>query len=299
MPTRREFVQCTAAVPLLAALPAVAKAEPPGPMARRNFPGAEESIGVIGLGNSSPFFEGDMPRSRELIKLLLDHGGNYVDTAGQSRFTLGKIMTEQNAHEQLFLGTYVQVADLATMREEIEQVQAGQGGGALDLVQTFSPRDMLARRDELLRLREDGLTRHIGVGRHNQRYFPDIMTLINEGIVDVIQINYSMLEPEAADEILPLALEKEIAVFINRAFVNGEYFNIVRGQELPAWAAEFDCDSWAQFSLKFILAHPAVSCVLTETSNPRHAVDNLGAGYGRLPDQAMRDKMLNVMRQLV
>ena len=299
MPTRREFIQTAAAIPLVATLPTATRAAMPGPMARRLFPGAEESIGVIGLGNSSPFFDGDMPRSRELIKLLLDHGGNYVDTAGPSRFTLGEIMAEQSAHEQLFLGTYIQVADFATMRDEVEQVQAGQGGGTLDLVQTFSPKDMLARRDDLLRLREDGFARHIGVGRHNKRYYPDIMTLIDEGVVDVIQINYSMLEPEAADEILPLALDRNIAVFINRAFVNGDYFGIVRDQELPAWAAEFDCDSWAQFSLKFIVAHPAVTCVLTETSNPRHAIDNLGAGYGRLPDPATRDKMLAVMRNLV
>jgi diketogulonate reductase-like aldo/keto reductase len=108
-----------------------------------------------------------------------------------------------------------------------------------------------------------------------------------------------MMEPGAADEILPLAQEKNIAVIINRPFMNGDYFGIVRGQELPEWAADFDCDSWAQFSLKYILANPTVNCVLTETSNPEHAIDNFGAGFGRLPDADERKRMAAVIRALM
>jgi diketogulonate reductase-like aldo/keto reductase len=106
-----------------------------------------------------------------------------------------------------------------------------------------------------------------------------------------VQVNYSMMEPEAADELLPMAQEKGIAVVINRPFMNGDYFGLIKGQALPPWAAEFDCESWAQFSLKYILANPAVNCVLTETANPRHVLDNLGAGYGKLPDEATRKRM--------
>ena len=108
-----------------------------------------------------------------------------------------------------------------------------------------------------------------------------------------------IMEPEAADEILPLAQEKNMGVIINRPFINGNYFGMVNGQELPKWAAEFDCESWAQFSLKYILAHPAVNCVLTETSNPKHAVDNMGAGFGRLPDADERKRMEKVVRALM
>ena len=122
---------------------------------------------------------------------------------------------------------------------------------------------------------------------------------MNDDALDFIQVNYSMMEPEAADEILPLAQEKGIAVVINRPFMNGNYFGMVSGQELPGWAADFDCDTWAQFSLKYILAHPAVNCVLTETSNPGHAIDNLGAAYGRLPDADERKRMEEVLRALM
>lgn len=299
MVTRRDFVRNSAFFSLAASLPALSLASGPGPMLQRKLPGSDESLGVIGLGNSGPFFEGDLPASRALLELMLERGGSYVDTAGPSRFTIGQIMAEQESHESLFLGTYIDVGEISAMRAEIRSVQDGQGGGALDLVISRSPRTMLERREELLQLRDSGLTRHIGVGRHNQRYYADIMTLMNEGVVDLIQVNYSMLEPEAAEEILPLAMEKKIAVVVNRAFINGDYFRVVKDQQLPDWAAEFDCASWAQFSLKFILAHPAVHCVLTETSNPRHAVDNFGAGYGRLPDKEMQARMLSVMRELV
>lgn len=105
-----------------------------------------------------------------------------------------------------------------------------------------------------------------------------------------------MLEPGAADEVLPLAQEKNIAVVVNRPFVNGRYFPLVSGRELPDWAADFDCESWAQFSLKYILAHPAVNCVITETANPRHAIDNLGAGSGRLPDAETRRRMQDLVQ---
>jgi aryl-alcohol dehydrogenase-like predicted oxidoreductase len=108
-----------------------------------------------------------------------------------------------------------------------------------------------------------------------------------------------MLEPEAGDHLLPLAMEHGVGVAISRPFINGEYFSIVKGHALPEWATEFDCDSWAKFSLKYILANSAVTCVLTETANPRHAIDNLGAGYGRLPDASMRLRMLEHVRSLV
>jgi diketogulonate reductase-like aldo/keto reductase len=100
-----------------------------------------------------------------------------------------------------------------------------------------------------------------------------------------------MMEPEAANELLPMAQEMGIAVVINRPFMNGDYFGLIKGQALPPWAAEFDCESWAQFSLKYILANPAVNCVLTETANPKHVLDNLGAAYGKLPDEATRKRM--------
>ncbi len=299
MTNRREFIQYTGAALAAASTPLLALAEQLRTLPRRAIPGTDESLAIVGYGNSSAFREGNVELSRELIGLFLEYGGSYVDTSGGSRDTVGKIMREQDAHEQLFLGTYIEGEDLQSMRDEIAHVLDVQGGDTLDLVLSRAPIDFGERRDQFQRLKDDGLTRYTGVARSNERFYPPMMELMNDGALDMIQVNYSMMEPEAANEILPLAQEKDIAVIINRPFINGAYFGIVRGQELPEWAANFDCDSWAQFSLKYILANPVVNCVLTETSNPRHAIDNFGAGFGRLPDAEERKRMEAVIRALM
>ena len=299
MTNRREFIQYTGAAIAATSTPLSALAEPVRQLARRKIPGTDESLAVVGYGNARAFGEGDMDVSRELIDLFLEHGGSYVDTSGNGRNTIGTIMRERKAHDQLFLGTYINGEDLQSMRDEIAEVLEVQGGESLDLVLSRAPIDFGKRRDQYLQLKEDGLTRYVGVGRYNERFYPPMMELMNDGAVDLIQVNYSMMEPGAADEILPLAQEKNIAVIINRPFMNGDYFGMVRGQALPEWAADFDCDSWAQFSLKYILANPTVNCVLTETSNPRHAIDNIGAGFGRLPDADERKRMEAVIRALM
>lgn len=147
-------------------------------------------------------------------------------------------------------------------------------------------------------LKDGGLARYIGVGRFAPKALDTMIGLVEDDLVDFVQINYSLVEPEAANRLLPLALDRGVAITINRPFLNGKYFDIIRSVELPEWAAEFDCHSWAQFSLKFILANPAANCVLTETTNPEHAIDNLGAGMGRLPDAATQQRMLKFIRNL-
>jgi aryl-alcohol dehydrogenase-like predicted oxidoreductase len=299
MTNRREFIRYSGAAAVAAASPFPALAEQIQPMPKRLIPGTDESLATVGFGNASAFGDGDMELSRELMSVFLEYGGSYVDTSGNGRNTIGTIMRERDAQDQLFLGTYVTGKNANSMRDDISNVLETQGGGSLDLVLSRAPEDFGERRDQYQKLKEDGLTRYLGVGRPNKRFYPSMMELMNDGALDFIQVNYSMMEPEAADEILPLAQEKGIAVVINRPFMNGNYFGMVSGQELPGWAADFDCDTWAQFSLKYILAHPAVNCVLTETSNPRHAIDNLGAAYGRLPDADERKRMEEVLRALM
>ena len=144
--------------------------------------------------------------------------------------------------------------------------------------------------------KDQGLARYIGVSRNHQKHYDDIIKLMETGTVDIVQVNYSAFETEAEDRILPMAMDKGIAVTINRPFLNGEYFSRVAGQELPAWAADFDCQSWAQLSLKYILS--AVTCVIAETSDPEHAVDNIGAGFGRMPDASERQRIAAYLAEL-
>ena len=265
----------------------------------RPIPGTGEELPMVGLGNSRVFQEGNLEATRELLELFMSYGGSYVDTLGPSRFTVASVMQAHSLQSRLFLGTYLGTVQYDAMVEELERVLKAQGKEMLDLVLTYDFSEILAEPERYLRLREAGLTRYLGVARHKLEFHEPMMQLMEMGVVDFVQVNYSLLEPEAGDTVLPMAQEKGVAILVNRAFVNGDYFEVVRDRELPEWAAEFDCDSWAQFSLKFILSHPAVTCVLTETANPEHLVDNLGAGMGRLPDEATRAKMLALVQSFI
>jgi aryl-alcohol dehydrogenase-like predicted oxidoreductase len=294
---RREFIQYASAQTLLMTIPAVATATSTK-LDTRLIPGTTEPMAIIGLGNSRAFLDDDVAASTQLLDIFLEHGGTYVDVSGTSRTTVGKIVSDRNAQQQTLLGNYLSGQDEGELRAEIVELQRVQGVGPIDLAMLRSVDGLARRADEFRALKADGLVRYVGIGRPHQRFYAGMMELIENEVVDFIQVNYSMMEPEAADRILPMAMDNGTAVVINRPFMNGDYFNIVKGHELPEWAAEFDCESWAQFSLKYIVAHPGVNCVLTETANPKHALDNLGAGVGRLPDQKTRARMREHLLQL-
>jgi len=281
---RRGFMQYTGAAAISALVPRSVSALR---IPTRLIPGTDESLPLVGLGNSRAFAAADQTAAIRVLDTFLQHGGGYVDLSGPSRFTVGKIISDRGAQQDTFLGNYLSGQSLDQLRAEIRKLQSVQGDGPLDLSMKRDVADLGERADQFRALKEEGLLRYVGIGRPHKRFYPAMMQLM----VDFIQVNYSMMEPEAADEILPLAMDTNIAVVINRPFMNGDYFGLVKGHELPEWAAEFDCESWAQFSLKYILSNPAVNCVLTETSNPKHVIDNLSAGFGAMPDENTRKKM--------
>jgi diketogulonate reductase-like aldo/keto reductase len=299
MTTRRDFLCAagivTAAFSLPSAWAKVAAARDQLP--RRRIPATDESLPIVGLGNSNAFRQNDLAASTALIRLFHEHGGAYIDCNGSSRFTVAGVARELGIGGQLFLGTYFMSEDETLMRANIRRLLEITGKQQLDLVQAY-PEFALPNWQMFRRWKEEGLTRHIGIARHQSSYYEDMVKAMESGTVDFLQVNYSPLETTADQRVLPVAMERGVAVTINRPFINGDYFARVRGHELPDWAAEFDCASWAQFSLKFILAHPAVTCVLTETANPTHALDNIGAGFGRLPDEAMRRRIVEHLGSL-
>lgn len=299
MTSRRDFLKSTGAIALGSALPAITLAHDKLEIHSRPIPGTDETLPMVGLGNSRIFQEGDLEATREFIDLFIKYGGSYIDTLGPSRFAVASIMQAHNLQSELFIGTYLGTVQYEAMAEELEKIRHAQGKDILDLVLTYDFNEILAEPERYLRLKEAGLTRYIGAARHKLEFHEPMMQLMEIGAVDFIQVNYSLLEPEAGDTVLPMAQEKGVAILVNRPFMNGDYFGLVRDRALPEWAADFDCESWAQFSLKFILSHPAVTCVLTETADPEHLLDNLGAGMGRLPDEATRQKMLELVRSFV
>lgn len=299
MTSRRDFLKSTGAIALGSALPAITLAHDKLEIHSRPIPGTDETLPMVGLGNSRIFQEGDLEATREFIDLFIKYGGSYIDTLGPSRFAVASVMQAHNLQSELFIGTYLGTVQYEAMAEELEKIRHAQGKDILDLVLTYDFNEILAEPERYLRLKEAGLTRYIGAARHKLEFHEPMMQLMEIGAVDFIQVNYSLLEPEAGDTVLPMAQEKGVAILVNRPFMNGDYFGLVRDRALPEWAADFDCESWAQFSLKFILSHPAVTCVLTETADPEHLLDNLGAGMGRLPDEATRQKMLELVRSFV
>lgn len=299
MTNRRSFIRNTAAMASLFTLPVTWSAAllAQQKLPRRPIPGTDDSLPVIGLGNSNAFRQGDVPVSTALIKLFHEQGGAYVDCSGDSRFVVANVAGSLGIGNDLFLGTYFTGDDESQMRENIQRLLEVTGKDQLDLVHSY-PEFAEPNWDMFRKWKEEGLTRYIGVARHHEKFYGTMMDMMETGTVDFLQVNYSPLETAADQQVLPMALDKGVAVTINRPFINGEFFKRVRGHDLPEWAAEFDCESWAQFSLKFILSHPAVTCVLTETANPKHAIDNIGAGFGRMPDEKTRQRIVQYLNNL-
>jgi diketogulonate reductase-like aldo/keto reductase len=165
-------------------------------------------------------------------------------------------------------------------------------------MQVFSLTDIETQWPNFLDWKASEEVRYIGVTVAAARLYDDLERFLHSENPDFVQINYSITEREAEERMLPMCRDKGIAVIINRPFMNGEYFRRLGDRPVPEWAAEFDCESWAQFSLKYILPHPAITCVLTETSNPAHMAENARAAFGRLPDTAERKKMAAVIDQV-
>jgi diketogulonate reductase-like aldo/keto reductase len=295
MTDRREFLQQAGAASLLASFVPEATFAAAQMLPSRRIPGTDERLAVVGLGNSQAFRNGDSEVSMRLLQTFFQRGGNYVDCSGDGANLVASLAGTLGSRDAAFLGSYFS-GEFPDKSEAIAQrLRAIRGGKPLDLMHTY-PEDGAPNWDNFRRWKEEGVTRYIGLARHNVRYYEAMMKVMQSGTMDFLQVNLSPLETEAEDRILPMAKEKGIAVSINRPFINGRYFSIVKGRQLPAWAVEFDCTSWAQFSIKYILSHPSVTCVLTETANPDHLRDNLGGGIGRLPNQKTRRRMRDLIR---
>lgn len=291
---RRTFLAGAGA---LALHPSFAAGETQRMLARR-IPTSDEAMPIIGFGNSSVFRDDDYEKSSALLDVLRDMGGRFIDIHGDSEIPVGRYMKQHDAHTEFFIGTNVGAGNGMPPDARLLASQERQGKKPLDLLLLSRPPDPQRQWPRMRRWKEQGLARYIGLAATGDAFFAPFEKLIRGGTVDFIEINYSLLEPAAGERLLPLAMEHGVAVVVNRPFVNGRYFPLVSGKTLPEWAADFDCASWAQFSLKFIIANPAVTCVITETSKPHHARDNLGAGFGRVPDEDQRERMLGFVKSL-
>jgi diketogulonate reductase-like aldo/keto reductase len=294
--TRREFLALLSAVPAAGLIdPAAALAQQAMPA--RRIPVSGEMLPVVGFGSSKVVEEiaknGEEPL-RQVLRVFVQHGARVVDTwprnpANDGRF--GKVINDPEFRERLFVTTKIDQVGKEAGVAQLQQAHTLYGRKVLDLAQIFSLTDVDTHWPTLRQWKESGQARHVGVTVSQPQRHADLESFLKRERPDTIQVNYSITEREAEARLIPLAVERGAAVIINRPFMNGALFRRLEGTPLPPWAAAFGCTSWAQFSLKYILSNPQVTCVLTETSNPKHMAENAQAAFGRLPDDAERRRM--------
>jgi diketogulonate reductase-like aldo/keto reductase len=302
LPTRRSFLGSLAATGLAVTLPiAGAKGRM---LPRRAIPGHDEALPIIGLGSTKPVrlieSEGTAP-IEAVLQTLLDHGGCVVDTAPRPADldrAFGQVLQKPAFGNKLFLAVKINAAGKDAGLEQFRQLQRHFGRKVFDLVQIESLTQLEVHWPTLQSLRASGDARYAGVTVAHEEKYAMLESFMRRETPDFVQLNYSVIEHSAEDVLLPLAKELNIAVLVNGPFMNGEYFQRVRGLELPDWSAAFECRSWADFSLKYVLSNSAVTCVLTETTNPRHMQENIAAAYGPFPDAAMRARMRKLANTL-
>jgi diketogulonate reductase-like aldo/keto reductase len=268
------------------------------PMISRPIPKSGEMLPVIGLGTWQTFDVGNDPAVLErltiVLRLLFDGGGKAIDSSpmyGRAEAVVSELLAKMGGRERAFLATKVwtsgREAGIAQMRRSAELLKTR----VIDLMQIHNLVDWRTQLATLRGMKEAGLVRYIGITHYVPSAFGDLAAIIEREEIDFVQLPYSIDVRDAERRLLPLAAERRVAVMVNRPFGGGGLFRSVRGKALPPWAAEIGCASWAQFFLKYIVAHPAVTCVIPATAKPDHMSDDLGAGYGPLPDNAARRRM--------
>ncbi|GMQ89011.1 MAG: aldo/keto reductase [Gammaproteobacteria bacterium] len=281
-------------------------AEPAGDdLILRTIPHGGERIPVVGLGSSDTFEVGasDAQRApvREVLKRYVELGGSVVDTSpmyGTAETVIGDVAHQLGISAKLWLATKVWTGGREAGIEQMEQSFRRLRTDSIDLMQVHNLVDTQTHLRTLRGWKEQGRVRYIGVTHYQVSAYEELARLIRDESLDFVQFNYSIATREAERMLLPLAAEQHTAVMINRAYEDGGLFAHVRGKPLPGWAAEFDCVSWGQFFLKYVISHPAVTSVIPATSKVNHLVDNMGAGRGRLPDAAMRTRMVAYFESL-
>jgi len=304
--TRREAAKLIGGTAAAMVLPITTQAAAESStMLTRMIPSSGETLPVIGLGTWRAFdvdLTSDIRRQlEEVLSLFVKLGERGVDSSpmyGRAEEVIGELTAALGIRERLFLATKVWTRGRENGIKSIERSMALLGTNRIDLTQVHNLLDVHTHLATLRQWKEQGRIRYIGVTHYNSSAFPEIEKILRTEKLDFLQINYSLMEPEAEQRVLPLAQERGVAVIVNRPFGAGDLFDKVRSKPLPGWAAEFDCRSWAQFFLKWIAAHPAVTCAIPATNKPSHLQDNLQAGTGRLPDANMRRRMAELVSSL-
>lgn len=298
--TRRTFIIGTGALAAgLALTPGQLLAATASAPIRRPIPASGELLPVMGMGTSRTFDVGADAGARaqlaEVLQTFFANGGTLIDTSpmyGRAESVLGDLLAAVGKHDDVFAATKVWTDGRRSGITQMTQSAQRMGVETIDLMQIHNLRDWQTHMPVLKEWKEQGRFRYIGTTTSHGRSHDALEQLLRSEPFDFVQFSYNIEDRAVEARLLPLAADRGIATLINRPFQRGDLFRKVRGAELPEWSAEFDCRSWGQYFLKFIIAHPAVTCVIPATARVHHMQDNMAAGFGRLPDAAMRHRML-------
>ena len=287
-PRRRALVAALAAGSVS---PALAQS----PRMSKPIPSTGEALPVIGLGTWQTFdVRGEAAAQREVLKVFAELGGRVVDSSpmyGAAESVVGELAAGLGLHKRLFMATKVWTSGAEEGVRQMEASLRRMGVERMDLLQVHNLLDVQAHTRTLREWKERGRVRYIGITHYSASAHAAVERWLKAEAYDFVQINYSLGEPQAERRLLPLCAERKVAVIANRPFAEGALFRKVKGKPLPAWAKEYGIASWAQYFLKWIVSHPAVTCAIPATANPAHVKDNLGAMHGALPDAAARRRM--------
>ena len=298
--TRREFLARAVGLGAMLSRPLRVSAQEALPT--RTIPTTGEALPIVGFGSSQAVLEspneGTEPIA-DVIRTLARYGGRVVDTSPRTEAIdrdFGRVLQDPELEDRLFLATKINTRGEQSGIDQMRHSQRLFGRRTLDLVQVESLRDLDVHWPNLRSWKDSGEARYIGVTVSSASNHDALESFMRRESPDFVHMNYSVMETRAEERLLPLAQDRGMAVLTNRPFMNGAYFGMVADRDLPDWVAEFDCETWAQFSLKYVLANPAVTCALTETTNPDHMEENIRAAFGRLPDLTTKRRMRELVR---
>jgi aryl-alcohol dehydrogenase-like predicted oxidoreductase len=307
--SRRNFAKAGLALGACAALgPGLLDAQDAA-LVMKKIPSSGESIPAIGIGTARRYDVApntpERAELKEVLRLFAQLGGRVIDTAPSTdvvsgsylhtETVLGDLMADLGNRKSYFLATKVgargKEEGLRQINESFQQLRNDQ----IDLLQVHNLLDTATQLATLRDLKEKGRIRYLGVTVSSDDQHAELEGIMKAQRLDFVMVNYALDSRAAADRLLPLAADRGIGVMIDLPFGRGRVFQAVQNQKLPDWASQFDCQTWAQFFLKYLVSHPAVTCVVPGTAQVKYVADNLGAARGRLPDAAMRKRMEQFM----
>lgn len=304
MTSRRDFLKLLSILGLSSSWPLHAWGESDTQLMRR-IPSTGEMLPALGLGTSRTFDVGPDAFEREplldVLEGFVQHGGKLVDSSpmyGNAETVIGDLANQLKVQKKLFYATKVWTTGRQAGIEQMQQSMRRMQTDVIDLMQVHNLVDTDTHMKTLTKWKEQGKIRYIGITHYLVDHFEELEATMKKHTLDFVQLPYSIVTREAEQRLLPLARDKGIAVLVNRPYEKAALFRKVKHQILPAWSSEFDCHSWGQFFLKFILANPDITCVIPATSKVKHLVDNMGAGIGKLPDDEMRKRMYKLIVSL-